>query len=223
MNAVNDRTAVDGRKADLRREVRAGRRTRGDDERLRRDRLIHHHLADRLARGVVPGAGPLPSRRTPPTVAAFCPLPGEPGGHDLPEVLRGLGARVVLPRVRAAGTPLEWYTYTGPEALTRGAYGIREPLATTPVDVSSEVDVVLVPALAVGADGARLGQGGGYYDRTLADRDGRGTVWAVVDHEEFLTDVPATPLDLRVDGVVTDRGVTTFAGRRHRGRAPHHH
>ena len=77
-------------------------------------------------------------------------------------------------------------------------------------------DVVLVPALAVDRDGARLGQGGGYYDRFIASLDrlaSRPVLLATVYAHEL---VPAgtfeyDALDRRVDGAVTADGFTWFS------------
>lgn len=56
--------------------------------------------------------------------------------------------------------------------LVRNSYGIPEPGEDcTPVD-KKDIDVVLVPALCYDRRGVRLGRGGGYYDRWLADYTG---------------------------------------------------
>src|SRR5690606_3599100 len=49
--------------------------------------------------------------------------------------------------------------------MRTGAYGIPEPEGTPACDP----DIVLVPTLGYTQDGDRLGYGGGYYDRTLAE------------------------------------------------------
>ena len=72
-------------------------------------------------------------------------------------------------------------------------------------------DVVLVPALAAGRDGTRLGQGGGFYDRALADLPPHPEgplVVAVVHDDELLAagEVPSAPHDRRVDAVLTPSG-----------------
>lgn len=66
--------------------------------------------------------------------------------------------------------------------------------------------VILVPALAATADGRRLGQAGGYYDRFLGDQprpDAGGPLRvALVGPSELLTDLPTDELDHPVDIVV---------------------
>ena len=68
----------------------------------------------------------------------------------------------------------------------------------------SVLDVVVVPGLAFTADGRRLGQGGGHYDRFLVRlRDGCVTVGAAFA-EQLVDDLPTEPHDVRLDLVVTD-------------------
>ncbi|WP_297003877.1 5-formyltetrahydrofolate cyclo-ligase [uncultured Corynebacterium sp.] len=195
----------------LRTRIRCERALR-EPERAARDRRILARLVDELDRrdGAAVAA-----------VAAFAPLPGEPGGADLPARLAATGRTVWLPVVVGPGRPLQWTRWRGGAHTRTGDFGIREPVpdhGDAPVDtaeVLTRVGTVIVPALAVGRDGARLGQGGGYYDRTFASpRSGttsRGRLIAVVDHEEYGLDVPATELDITVDAVVTDTGI--FPGR----------
>ena len=65
------------------------------------------------------------------------------------------------------------------------------------------VDVVVVPALAVAADGTRLGRGGGFYDRALGHARPDAVLVAVVFDEELLDAVPTGAHDRRVDAVVS--------------------
>ncbi len=70
-------------------------------------------------------------------------------------------------------------------------------------------DVVIVPGLAFTPTGQRLGQGGGWFDRFLADvRDDCETI-GVCFHEQLVDTLPVEPHDVAVDRVVTDRGPVT--------------
>ena len=68
---------------------------------------------------------------------------------------------------------------------------------------------VVMPALAVAEDGMRLGQGGGYYDRFLAELPRSVPTVALVFEDELLPAgaIPAEPTDRPVDGVVTAAGL----------------
>ena len=147
-------------KAALRAEVRDARKQVPAAERAHRDRAIQRHLVTALEQRF-PGSRPV--------VAAFCALPGEPGGTDLPEALRGAGYEVILPVVQYKPRRLEWRRFTGMADLVENSMGIPEPTGENLGELVDTADVAVLPALSLGADGTRLGQGGGFYDRTLAD------------------------------------------------------
>jgi len=67
--------------------------------------------------------------------------------------------------------------------------------------------VVVVPGLAFTAAGERLGQGGGWYDRYLATVQPGCVTVGVCFEEQLVEALPIEPHDVRVDHVVTDRGV----------------
>ena len=139
-------------------------------------------------------------------VAGYLPLPTEPFTVRVLDALVATGTRVLVPVVTGAA-PLDWCAYPAP--LRAGTLGIQEPVGPRlGAAAISEVDAVLVPALAVGADGHRLGRGGGHYDRTLAllaalRPAGPPERIAVVFDDEVLDSVPFDALDQRVSAVVT--------------------
>ena len=68
----------------------------------------------------------------------------------------------------------------------------------------AELDIVVVPGLAFTADGRRLGQGGGHYDRFLRRlRAGCLTVGAAFA-EQLVADLPTEPHDVHLTHVATD-------------------
>jgi 5-formyltetrahydrofolate cyclo-ligase len=142
------------------------------------------------------------------TVAAYVSVGSEPGTGLLLDALVAAGKRVLLPVV-LPGLDLDWAVYTGRSGLAPAVRGLLEP--TGPrlgKDAIAQADVVLVPGTAVSSDGARLGQGGGCYDRALP-RVTAGTPVAVVlyDDEVGLA-VPTDPHDVRVGFALTAGGVT---------------
>ena len=78
------------------------------------------------------------------------------------------------------------------------------------MEAVATADAVLVPGLAVGADGLRLGRGGGSYDRALG-RVPVGTFTCVLLYDdERLPVVPAEPHDRPVAAAATPAGITRF-------------
>ena len=141
------------------------------------------------------------------TVAAYVSVGSEPGTGLLLDALVAAGKRVLLPVV-LPGLDLDWAVYTGRAGLEPAVRGLLEP--TGPrlgTDAIAQADVVLVPGTAVSSNGARLGQGGGCYDRALP-RVTAGTPLAVVlfDDEVGLP-VPTDPHDVRVGFALTGSGV----------------
>lgn len=149
------------------------------------------------------------------SVSAYASLPTEPPVEELTAVLHGLGVSVWLPVALPEGL-LRWRLLEDPTAQTgpvdAGAHPLRPSAAalasSRDSSVLQELDLALVPALAVGRDGRRLGQGGGYYDRALPllRRHDIPAVAVLHDHE-WLDQVPSEPHDATVDGVLTSSGV----------------
>jgi len=163
-------------------------------DRTTADEAVRATLATTLPRLAAPGS----------TVAAYVPMTGEPGGGDLPDFLASLRHRVLLPVFRA-DFDLDWIPYTG--VLSEGALpGLREPAGVGTPEAVTEAALLLVPALAVGADGTRLGRGGGSYDRALARVTPSTPVVALLDDGEFLDSVPGEEHDRGVTGIITPGG-----------------
>jgi 5-formyltetrahydrofolate cyclo-ligase len=68
------------------------------------------------------------------------------------------------------------------------------------------VDVVILPGVAFSRSGARLGQGGGWYDRFLAQIRPDCVVVGVAFAEQIVDDLPVEDHDVAVHHVVTQEG-----------------
>jgi 5-formyltetrahydrofolate cyclo-ligase len=136
-------------------------------------------------------------------VAGYWPIVTELDDRPLLARLDERGVICALPIVVSAGAPLQFRRWRPLDELEPGVLGTSHPLVTTPEVVP---DVVLAPLLAFDGEGYRLGQGGGYYDRTLAAMRSRGAVTAVgVGFAVQRVDaVPRSANDERLDWILTE-------------------
>ena len=200
------RTGDAAAKAQLRSRIRADRRARDGSG------------ADfaRVLDSCLPDAG---------AILAYAALAGEPDLDAFLDAARARGRAVYLP-VTTPGEPLRFGRLSGPmAALPRvGRWQIREPeaeLTAAEVVAGTEqhpaVGVVFVPGLAYSSEGARLGNGGGFYDRTFgpqgqvpAGSAGVPFIGVCYAGEAGLA-VRAEEWDLQVSAVATELGVRPVA------------
>lgn len=142
------------------------------------------------------------------TVLAFASLPDEP--DTLPILHRALadGKRLLLPRVTGNGL-MDWVEIPDLALLHRGTYGIAEPPADMPPVCTLKDDrtLALIPCLAAGTNGVRLGRGGGYYDRFLAHYKGKRLL--LCPSALLLPEVPADDWDIcfSPEQILTEKGI----------------
>ncbi|WP_339762162.1 5-formyltetrahydrofolate cyclo-ligase [uncultured Hoeflea sp.] len=117
-------------------------------------------MAERISTRLTDSLGDVSGR----TIAVYWPIRGEINLRPWMVEASGRGARVCLPVVTAKDQPVEFHLWTPDCAMAKGIWNIPVPAEAVPV----VPDVVIVPLLGVDARGYRLGNGGGYYDRTLA-------------------------------------------------------
>ena len=147
--------------------------------------------------------------------ALFVPTPLEP---DMSLAL-GLFERALLPvLLDEAGAPLgepRWGLWEAGRALVTLVRPPAQPDGEARgAESLKEADLIVIPALAASADGTRLGQGGGWYDRALMYRSPGVPVVAAIFDDEVLEAgiIPAEPHDVPVDAIVTPtRTITTNA------------
>lgn len=153
----------------------------------------------------------VPELREARCVAAYVARTFEPSTLPLLELLAARGVTILLP-VLGTGLQRDWAAYDGADDLLQRAPG-RPPEPGTPrlgAVALQSADVIVAPALAVDTSGARLGQGGGWYDRALEHARPGTPVIAMVFAEEVYDagtrPLPRQPHDRVVDAVATPEG-----------------
>ncbi|OEV05184.1 5-formyltetrahydrofolate cyclo-ligase [Streptomyces oceani] len=192
---------VEGRKRELRRGILAARSRLSEEDVREAPRVLSRRA---LALSELGRAR---------TVAAYVSVGREPGTRPLLDALRERGVRVLLP-VLLPDDDLDWGVYAGAPGLVRAGRGLLEPVRPhLGPEAVTAADAVLLPGLAVDESGARLGRGGGSYDRVLArlGAAGRTPPLVVLLYDgEVLPRVPAEPHDRPVTAAVTPAGAHRF-------------
>jgi 5-formyltetrahydrofolate cyclo-ligase len=112
------------------------------------------------------------------------------------------GHSIALPHFANRSTAMEFRENTDPFAqgdLEPGPFGVMQPASTARAILP---DVLFVPLIGFTASGQRLGQGGGHYDRWLAEHPGRLTIGLAWD-VQLCDSLPVEPHDMTLDAIVT--------------------
>lgn len=139
-------------------------------------------------------------------VAGYWPIATEIDDRPLLARLHEHGCVCALPVVVAKGAPLAFRRWAPLDEVEPGDHGTWQPLA-----FAEEVTpaLVIVPLLAFDKAGWRLGQGVGYYDRTLARlrADGRVVAVGMAYAAQRFRAVPHGPLDQPLDWLLTEQSL----------------
>ncbi|MGV8934865.1 MAG: 5-formyltetrahydrofolate cyclo-ligase [Gallionellaceae bacterium] len=127
------------------------------------------------------------------------------------------GKQLLLPKVNSSTKQLDLYRITSlQQDLAAGVWEIPEPLAEhcERVEMLTDIDFVLLPGVAFGRDGSRLGYGGGYYDKLLeriacADGSsaGKPALVAAAFSMQLVGEIPQEPTDRKVEWLLTENEV----------------
>lgn len=143
--------------------------------------------------------------RAPLVLAYVASKDNEADTRPLLERLLAEGRAAAVPWVAGRGT-MGWSHIARLEDLAPGRFGILEPVPGRRIPVTPEADsVCLVPGLAFTRDGARIGYGGGYFDRFLADYPGL-SIGLAYDFQ-VTGGLPREPWDQPVNMVAAESGV----------------
>ena len=185
------------------------RETKAYWRKLMRDRRGEAREAERQeVVGAIASALPaLPEWHAASVVASYMAFGSELTLDPIDALAREAGKVVVYPRVVGPGV-MAFHTWRPGDSVALSDKGLREPLATAQSTPADEIEFFLIPLLACDSDGIRLGYGGGFYDRVLAEspgfRCGVGFSWQRVDQ------LPGEAHDQRLQGFVSETGFERY-------------
>jgi 5-formyltetrahydrofolate cyclo-ligase len=137
----------------------------------------------------------------------FCYVNSRPGEVDtrtLIDYMSGQGKSVFLPKLNKEAKSFRRFHFMGWDSLVKNSEGYWEPALGLDEDLS-DIDIIIVPALAVSTKGHRIGYGGGYYDKLLHDTQAPKYVLAF--EFQLFEYIESTPHDIRVDKIITERRI----------------
>jgi len=136
-----------------------------------------------------------------------CYLSSRPGEFDtrkLIDMMEGCGKTIVVPKMNQISRTLQRNYFTGWDNIVRNSEGFLEPKSGVHEE-NNDVDLFIVPALAVSVIGQRIGYGGGFYDKMLRNSYAPKIVPAF--EFQIFDSIESSPQDVRIDKIVTERRI----------------
>jgi 5-formyltetrahydrofolate cyclo-ligase len=147
-------------------------------------------------------------------VALYLPMRGEVDVRPGLAAAWQRGAAVFVPRISSRRRGRMTFVPWGPGiAQRRNVFGIAEPQAILGRALAVHLDTVVLPVVGFDRHGNRLGMGAGFYDRALRRRLDPARRWrrprliGVAFACQELDAIPASPWDVPLDLIVTERGL----------------
>jgi len=134
----------------------------------------------------------------------FVSVRHEPDTRPLITQLLSLNKQVSVPRLDDTGRMHAHCIVSLDDLSPGGPDQYRIPVPSMDAPVESHPELAVVPGLAFTRTGLRLGMGGGFYDRYLAEHPTTFTV-GIGYHWQLLPDLPHERHDRPVQAVVTEK------------------
>lgn len=148
-------------------------------------------------------------------VMLYCDYRNETGTGPLRSYCFRTGKQIALP-LTDAHFEITAYSVQNSGQLQLSALGIQEPdPQQCAVLDPKKIDLVIVPGVAFDVFGCRIGYGKGCYDRFLPQlRDDAAVIGLAYDFQ-VLPGLPSSPADVRMDAIITEKGLLPVRGARH--------
>jgi 5-formyltetrahydrofolate cyclo-ligase len=181
---------------------------------LERRRAVDAATVDQNSRSIATRLWQMREMRRCRSLAGYFSVGGEIDCHWIFSEAWSRQRAVFLPvLVRSS---LSFAPYDETSALAANRFGIPEPIILRAAHVDArQLHVVLTPLVAFDESGARLGMGGGFYDRSLAfmrrRKSWRRPLLIGLAHEFQKSDTLAVrSWDVPLDAVVTEKRIYRF-------------
>ena len=132
----------------------------------------------------------------------YFPVRDEPDLTALYQLARERGVKTAFPR--CIGKQMTFHLVQSEKELETGRFGIPTPPEGAPLAQCDAHTLCIVPALAAAKDGARLGYGGGFYDRFLEHF--LGTAVLPIYSTLLCDALPREKTDLTIPYILTEKG-----------------
>lgn len=144
-----------------------------------------------------------------PKVLLYAATGDEAPTRELAESLQRAGVVTCLPRLdRARPGEMDVVPFDAWSSLVSGPFfDIPQPGADAEAIAPDDLDAIIIPAVGLDMSGRRLGQGGGYYDRFLAQLPAHIIRIGWVFSLQVVDELPEEDHDRGVDVIVTENGV----------------
>jgi len=182
-------------KSEIRKEIRKKLENQSEAERQERSLTIKKRLFS------------LPEFKNAKMIMFYVSTEREVDTHGMIDDALRMGKKIAVPYViKDEGRMTPSLIKNRTEDLQEGSYGIPEPKKDSLEAVSKEeLDMVVVPGVAFTAGGARLGRGGGFYDKFLKDlRQSTHTV-GVAFGMQVVQELPKHEHDIPVGRIITEQ------------------
>lgn len=164
-------------------------------------------LRDRSSKDIVAQLCGLATYKSARTVLGYLNFGSEVVSEAWVRNALGNGKQVLLPRVNKASKHLELFEVKDLDGeVAAGTYGIREPIIEKckRFEALGELDLILMPGVAFDREGGRLGYGGGYFDKLLAQLPHRPVLIAGAFAMQVVAEIPQESTDHKIDWLVTE-------------------
>jgi 5-formyltetrahydrofolate cyclo-ligase len=144
--------------------------------------------------------------RDAPAVVLYSPIRNEVATDLIAADAIASGKELLFPCLRRERETMTVARVHALSELVAGAFGIREPAKERASAPPHELGgaIIVVPGLAFGPQGQRLGRGGGHYDRFLALLPREAITVGLAYSFQLLDRIPQESFDRRLHYVITE-------------------